>query len=336
MSRTVRVGVLGAGAIAQVVHLPILGRMRGVEVAYLCDTDLRRARTIAERMGIPKVYSDDECVADGDVDALVICTPSDLHEEQCVAALEAGKHVLCEKPLALTDKGVRRILDAAERSEGTVTVAMNQRFRPDVVPLKAFLEGKELGRIMHMSAGWITRESVPSRPSWRTDPERAGGGALMDLGIQILDLAIWLLGDPRPERISASVQRMAGMKVEEFASLFVTFAGGTSLHLEAGWNGRTNRDRQFFKLLGTDGSASMAPFEVHKIMDGNLVDLTPALPPRRENPYTLSYRQELQYFVEVVRGQRSGELPVEQAVLMQVIAGAYQSASTGKEVGLNG
>jgi len=336
MSRTVRLGVLGAGAIAQVVHLPILGRMRGVEVAYLCDTNVGRARTIAERMNISQVYSDDECVADSDVDAVVICTPSDVHEEQCVAALEAGKHVLCEKPLALSEKGVRRILEAAEKSEGTVTVAMNQRFRPDVVPLKAFLEGNELGRIMHMSAGWITRQSVPSRPSWRTDPERAGGGALMDLGIQILDLAIWLLGEPRPERVTASVQHMAGMKVEEFASLFVHFAGGTSLNLESGWNGRTDRDRQYFKLLGTDGSASIAPFEVHKILDGNLVDLTPALPLRRENPYTLSYRQELQYFVEVVRGQRSGELPVEQAVLMRIIAGAYQSAAAGEEVALSG
>ena len=133
MKPALRIGVIGVGAIAQVAQLPMLARLRGAQLVALCDNDGPKARALAERFGVPDVFTDiDEMLEVDELDAVVISTPSHLHEPHVLSALAAGVHVLCERPLALTARGVERILAAATRSDRKVAVANNHRFRSDV------------------------------------------------------------------------------------------------------------------------------------------------------------------------------------------------------------
>jgi predicted dehydrogenase len=308
----VRVAVLGAGAIAQVVHLPILSRMRGVEVAG-------GARPT------------EELLADESIDAVVVCTPSHRHEDNVRDALRAGKYVLCEKPLALTADGVERILteDGAERR---LQVAMNQRFRADARAIRSFVQSGELGDVFYLKAGWLNR-AHPRGRSWRERKSSAGGGAFMDLGIQMLDLALWILDHPPAERITAQMHRAPGSEVEDAAALLLRLEGDRVINLEASWNLLSAKDRQFLHVLGSAGSASLTPLAVYREMSTGLTEVTPQLAPGRENLFTASYRSELQHFVEVVRGDQPPDASAREHVqLLRVVEAAYRSAEERREV----
>lgn len=329
----VRLAVLGAGAIAQVVHLPILSRMRTVQLAAVFDTDRPTARTVAGRFGAESVPRRIEDVwSDASIDGVVVCSPSGVHEEHVREALQAGKYVLCEKPLALSAEGVERLL-AEEGARGKLLVAMNQRFRQDAAALRSFVGSGELGDVFYLKAGWLNRRSPRSqRRTWRERKASSGGGAFMDLGVQMLDLALWILGYPTPERLSAHMHRERGTEVEDAAALMLRLSGDRVINLEVSWNLRAERDRQFLHLLGSSGSGSLSPLAVFKDMESGLANVTPPLPATRENAFTASYRAELQHFVDVVRGERTVPAPSEHVTLMRVVEAAYRSAEEGREV----
>src|ERR671921_160979 len=154
MKPNIRVGVVGAGAIAQLAHLPLLSKMRGAQLVALCDNDRPKARALADRFDVPDVFTDIEDLLEFDeLDAVIVATPNHLHEPHVLAALAAKVDVLCERPLALTSRGVERILTAAQRADRKVMVANNHRFRTDVQALDQFLRGGELGRLMAFRAG---------------------------------------------------------------------------------------------------------------------------------------------------------------------------------------
>lgn len=329
----VRVALLGTGAIAQVVHLPVLAQLPGVRLVGVCDADRAKAQAIASRFGIPRVFRrDDEVFGAGDVDAVVICTPSHLHEPQAIAALEGGKHVLVEKPLALSAEGAARVVAAAERTRRALMVAMNNRYRPDAQALRPFLQGGELGEVFLMKSAWLNHKVRVARPTWRHRREMAGGGAWMDLGVQVLDLCLWLLGHPRVERLMAQVHPGEGMEVEDAALVALRLATGTAVSLAVSWSLVADRDRHYVRLLATRGSGSLAPLAVYKEVEHGVLDVTPQLPPGRENLYTASYRLELQHFADVARGAAPAELPREQIELMRIVALAYRSAEEGREI----
>jgi predicted dehydrogenase len=329
----VRLAVLGAGAIAQVVHLPILSRMRTVQVAAVFDTDRRTARVVAERFGAARVPARiEEVWEDPTIEGVVVCTPSHVHEEHARAALQAGKYVLCEKPLALSSEGVQRVL-AEPGADGRLLVAMNQRFRQDAAALRSFVGSGELGDVFYLRAGWLNRRvGRPRARTWRERKATSGGGAFMDLGVQMLDLALWLLDYPPVQRLSAHMHREAGTEVEDACALMLRLEGDRVINLEVSWNLRAERDRQFLHLLGSSGSGSLAPLAVYKDMESGLANVTPPLPPGRENAFTASYRAELQHFVDVVRGARTVSAPTEQAALMRLVEAAYRSAEEGREL----
>jgi predicted dehydrogenase len=328
----VRIAVLGAGSIAQVVHLPILSRMRGVQVAAVADRDAHTARTIAQRFEIPTVGTSFEEVLTDDIDAVVVCTPSNRHEDQVRAALQAGKYVLCEKPLALTAKGVESLLKE-KGAEERLMVAMNQRFRPDAIALRQFVAGGELGNVYYLRTGWLNRYRPRGR-TWRDRKATAGGGAFMDLGLQMLDLALWTLGFPEPERVTAHMYAGPGSEVEDSAAVVVRLEGDRAINLECTWNLLAQRDRQYLHLLGSGGSGSLAPLAVFKQMPAGLVEVTPQIPAARENLFTASYRNELSQFVDVVRGERTPDPAKEHLVLMRLVEAAYRSATERREIEL--
>ena len=328
-----RVAVLGTGAIAQVVHLPVLSSMAGVKIHAVCDYDKPRAQAIANRFGVPRVpTTDDEVFNDPDVHGVIICTPNHLHESQAIAALEAGKHVLVEKPLALTAEGARRVVETAEKAGRGLMVALNNRYRPDAVALRPFIQGGEMGRLFYVKGGWLNRKIRTLRPTWRHRQATAGGGALMDLGVQVLDLAMWMLDYPRVERIVAHSSPGEGMEVEDSAAIMMAIEDGPTVAVEVTWNYLSQRDRHFFQVLGTHGSAALPPLTVFKEVEQGLLDVSPHVPAGRENIYTASYRAELEVFAAVGRGEAEVPLPWDQIELMKLISVAYQSIEEKREI----
>jgi predicted dehydrogenase len=329
----VRVAVLGVGAIAQVVHLPVLSSIDEIELVAVCDTEREKAKAIAARFGIPNVFATDDEVYRSDlVDAIVICTPSHLHEPQAIAALGAGKHVLVEKPLAFSADASARVIAAAERAGKVLMVAMNNRYRPDAVALKPFVDGGELGDVFLARGAWLNRKVRVVRPTWRHRKATAGGGAMMDLGVQTLDLAMWMLGFPKTTSICTHFHSMDGMEVEDSAAIIVRLANGGAITLTVSWSLVSDRDRHYMRLLGSKGSGAIAPLGVFKEVEHGLLDVTPVLPGGRENVYNTSYRNQLSQFAAACLGQVELGLPRDQVELMRLVGCAYQSAQECREI----
>lgn len=329
--RPVRLAVLGTGAIAQVVHLPMLAKMADAELVGVVDLDEAKAATLAARFDAPRVYrSADDVWNDDGVDGVVICTPNHLHEEQVLQALDAAKYVFCEKPLALTAAGAGRIL--GHPASGRLMVGMNQRFRPDAEALRAAVGAGQLGQVQYVKAGWLNRRLGRSGPGWRHRRELSGGGALMDLGLQLLDLALWILRYPKPVRLVAHLRGAPGAEVEDTAILLLELDGGTLINLEVTWSLVSDRERQYIEVIGTEGSASFAPLRIFQETEDGVRDAAPVSPPPEENPFTASYRAELIHFVRAVREARPLPSLDDQATLMTLLDAAYRSAHHSAEI----
>lgn len=331
-----RLAVVGVGAIAQVVHLPILSRMPRCRIVAVCDVNTHKTRTIAERFEIQRGYAAIEELLEGEpeLDAVVICTPNHLHAELAERALRAGKHVICERPLATRVEDVRRVLDAARAADRQVLVALNHRFRPDATALRHFVESGDLGEIFYVRAAWLNRRVRQPTRGWRRERALSGGGVLMDLGIQAIDLALWTLSYPAPERVTCHLRSSTGEEAEDSAVVLLRTATGVTLNVEVTWELIAERDRHNLYVLGTRGSGSLAPFAVHREADTGILDVTPPLPQGKENVYTASYRAELAYFLAVLRGERTADLPVNQEVLMRIVEACYRSAAESRDISL--
>ena len=333
MNDPIRVGVIGAGAIAQVAHLPALRRMAGVEVVAICDNDIAKARALAGRFEVRDSYDDIEDVLRyASVDAAVICTPNHLHEIHAMAALAAGAHVLCERPLALTLQGVERLLQASEKHSKRVMVGMNHRFRSDVQAARGFLAGGDIGPLQAVRGGWYTFQPPRQLAGWRVRRQEAGGGAFLDLGLQLLDLGLWLAGWPAAQRVSAHMTRQRGDGVEDMATALVVCENGVSLAIDVSWRHMGEAERFWFDMVGPHGSASIQPLRIFKDVHGNVVDVTPTGASGRETPFAQSYRAEWTYFAAVIKGDVNAPPPRDQLALHRVLEAIYRSADEGRDV----
>lgn len=334
-SPEIRVGVIGTGAISQIVHVPIFAEREDVELLAVSDVDEHKAEALARRFGAPLVLDDDELIGHPDLDAVVICTPNHLHEKMAIAALEAGKHVFVERPLSITSAGCARVIDAAERAGRVLITGMPHRFRPGVVALRSFIAGAELGDVYAVRGSWMTRPIPSYRPSWRQDPDAAGGGALIDLGVPALDLCLWLIDFPAMKRVSC-VTTPADAPVEDAATLMAETVDGVALTLEVSNRLFAGEDRYYARVMGTEGSGSLPPLEVFKQLGGRPLEVTPRQPRPRggENPYMNAYRRQLDDFVQTVTGRREPEPQDSQVQLMALVEAAYRAADSGREVEL--
>ena len=328
----VRIGVIGAGAIAQLAHLPVLSKMRGAELVALCDNDGAKARALADRFGVPDVFTDIEDLLEFDeMDAVVIATPNHLHEPHVLSALAAKVDVLCERPLALSSKGVERIIAAANRADRKVAVANNHRFRNDVQALDGFLRGGELGRLYGVRAGWYQPRATVE--GWRVRRNEAGGGVLVDHGLMLLDLAAWLLDFPEVERVSAHMDRGRGANaVDEAMLVTLGCAGGISVCLDLNRAYVGESDRWWFEVLGARGSARLAPLRVVKELNGRPADVSPTGAATRDSAFVQSYRAELAHFLSVLREESPYEPPTDQVRVHRVLEMIYKAAEDAREV----
>lgn len=334
-ARPVRIGIVGTGAVAQLVHLPICTERTDVEVVALADADTDKAGALAERFSVPRVEATEALLSDPELDAVILCTPNHLHEAEAVVALERGRHVLVERPLALTPEGCRRVLDTAKEQGRIAMVGMSHRFRPDVAALRGFVHGGELGSVFAGRATWMNRYVPLGRTTWRQKPSEAGGGALMDLGVQCLDLLLWVLGFPEIRRVDALASK-GKLDVEDAATLLMETDTGAALTIDVSWRFFARQDRHYLRVLGSEGSGHLPPLEIYKLLGGRPMDVTPEQnpPPGSRNRYMSAHRRQLDYFFRSVRGFASIDPPVEQIRIMELIQAAYESIRTGREVRL--
>jgi predicted dehydrogenase len=329
--------VVGAGAVLQVAHLPILKKLRTVEVAALCDTDVPKARALASRYGVPSVYDDiEDLLRNEQLQALLICTPNHLHEPHVLAALSAGLHVLVEKPVALSSQSAQRIIRAADRSSHVVMVGMTHRYRPDTQAVRSFVQGGELGELDSIRAGW--HMARPNRPplGWRQRREESGGGAMLDLGLTMLDLCFWMAGNPVPTRVSASLSfsGKTDRGVEQSGSALVHCENGPSIFVDVTW--RHIGEGEFFGagVRGSKGSASLNPLRVWKEMHGTVHDVSPTGSGNRENLFIAAFRAQWAHFLAAIRGEAPVPQLDEQVTVLKVVEAIYRSAADGRDVAL--
>lgn len=332
----VRIAVVGTGAISQVVHVPIFSERTDVDLVALADADPHKAEMLAQRYGVPRVEHWEAIVDDDELEAVVLTTPNNLHEEMCVRALESGKHVLVERPIAATSAGAARIVEVAKRTGKLLVVGMPHRFRPEVSALRSFVAGGELGDLYSVRGSWMVRPAPVVRPGWRQRRDTAGGGALVDLGIPALDLCLWVAGFPKIRRISC-VLTPGEYEVEDAASLMAETEDGMALTLEVSNRLFASEDRYYARVLGTEGSAAIPPLRVFRQLGGRPLEVTPRQPTPRggENPYMNAYRRLLDEFVRAMQGRVDIPVPEEQVDVLRLVEAAYEAASQGREVRLS-
>jgi predicted dehydrogenase len=334
MTDDVRIGLVGAGAIAQLAHLPVLSKIKGARLVAIADNDQVKARALAERMDVPNVFTDLEELLDLDqVDAVVLATPNHLHEPHVLRALKSKVDVLCERPLSLTSRGVERILAAAKQSGRKVVVGNNHRFRSDVQQLYRFLQGGELGRLVGVRSGQYQVSSAIT--GWRRRPAEAGGGAFFEHGYPLLDLALWLTDFPAPQRVSAHMDRSRGSgSVEDAMLVHLECAGGISFSFDVSWSYVGQEERWWFEVLSTRGSARLAPLRVVKDLNGRPTDVSPTGAAARESAFLQSYRAELTHFVALVNETTPYEAPDDQLTVLKTVEAIYKSAEEEREIRL--
>jgi len=334
--KTLRIGLVGVGAAAQINHIPALKRLEGVEITALCDRDPEKAARVAQKFGIPRAHQRfDDLLADEEIDAVDLCTPNYLHSPMATAALEAGKHVLCERPLARSADEAAAMIKAARKAERVLMCAVQHRFRPDAMLLKKFVEKGDLGEIFFAKAGWLRQRTEWDSDEWRRQKRESGGGVVLDLGFQMLDLSLWLMGSPKVESVTASLHRQRKGEVEDSATAFLRLESGATLTLELTWGLLMEKDFAYVNLFGSGGAALLNPLRIHKGMHGTLVNVTPTMETSRHQ-YKHSIDAQLAHFAEVLRkGVKPTGTAEEILPVMELMDAIYRSADQGEEVRLD-
>lgn len=332
--RKLKIAVIGATSIAQIVHLPMLARMKNVELAALCDADAALAQQIARHFHIPQVYSRlEDLLQKETLDAIDICSPLEFRSAAAILALQHGLHVLIEKPFAASRAEAEQMIRTAHDQHRKIMVLMSLRFRPDAIILKSMLSSKQLGDIFYVKAGWLRRNEKWFQTESLLAPE---GGLLMTWGLQLIDLGLWLLDNPPVHRLKAlHFNRIFGARLFDSSLVVMHLADGRVFTIELGWNVRTGKDFIFLNLMGDQGAARLNPLTILKNQGDQLVDITPVMKMIKRKPYLKSYENQLAHFVFCILNnqpfQASGEEILTRWPLLDAIS---MSAQTGREVEL--
>jgi predicted dehydrogenase len=343
-NQKIGVGVIGLGI--GKLHVQGYSQSPNAEIVAVCDLIEDRARKVADQYGVATICTDyKKLLAMRSIDAVSVCVPNHLHAEMTIAAFEAGKHVICEKPLAMNPKEGEAMVAASKKAGKLFMTAFNNRFRGDTQLLKKFIQDGELGDIYFAKTGWIRRKGIPGFGSWFTTKSKSGGGPLIDIGVHVLDLTLWLMGNPKAVSVTGSTYAMFGPKgegqgtwgtaeagggfdVEDLAAAFIKLENGATLLLEASWASHIKGDMIYTNLMGTKGGAELDPLRIYKDMEGAPVDITPACPDQGGG-----HLMEVKHFADcIANGTKlisTGEHGLE---IIRILDATYRSAKTGKEV----
>ena len=329
-----KIGVIGLGGIAQLVHLPYLGKLENVTVTAVAEINKSRLNTIADRFNIKERYKDHtELLEKSDVEAVIIATPTSSHKDVSIDALKAGKNVLVEKPLARTYQEAKQIVEAAKKYNKKIMVGMNLRYRPDAMILKSLVNSGEIGEPFYIKCGWLRKQS--SGEKWFTKKEESGGGVIIDLSILLLDLSLWLLDFPVVESVSTKSYYHNTKTVEDTSISFLKCKGSSLINIESSWSLLLEKDSFYFNIYGTKGSASLNPFHVYKKIDDQIIDLTPSQSENALSVFRKSYLNELKSFIGAVNGLNPVYSSADDSLSrMKIVEAMYKSAAQNKEIKL--
>lgn len=357
MSRTIKVGIIGCGGIANGKHMPSLKKLHQVQMTAFCDIVRDRAEKAAADFGIEgaAVHTDyKELLKDPSIEVVHICTPNSSHAEITIAALEAGKHVMCEKPMAKTEEEAKRMQEAAERTGKKLSIGYQNRFRADSQFLKQAVDSGELGEIYFAKAHAIRRRAVPT---WGVflDEEAQGGGPLIDIGTHALDLALWMMNNYKPKAVLGRTYHKLSQRenaanawgpwdpkkftVEDSAFGMITMENGASIVLESSWAlNSLEVDEAKVTLCGTEGGADMKDgLRINGESNGRLfvkkVDMEAGGVDFYDGNTESAADLEARLWIEAVLNDTEPLVkPVEAYVVSQILEAIYESSRTGKAV----
>jgi predicted dehydrogenase len=352
---TIKVGIIGCGGIANGKHMPSLKTLAGVEQVAFCDIDATKAEKAAQEYGVQgaTVYTSYmDLLNAGGVDVIHVCTPNISHDAIAIAALQAGNHVMCEKPMAKTSAGARLMRDVARESGKKLTIGYQSRHRPDSQYLKQLIEDGELGEVYFAKAHAIRRRAVPT---WGVflDEEAQGGGPLIDIGTHALDLTLWLMNNYNVKSVKGSVYRKLAERensanawgpwdpkqytVEDSAFGFIELANGATIFLESSWALNTRETGEAIcTLYGTDAGADMrGGLHVNGEKNSRLYDLKVDLGGGGVAFYDGATAKaehiEAQKWIDAIRNDTEPVVTPDQAlVVSEILEAIYESSKTGQ------
>jgi predicted dehydrogenase len=352
-----RAAVVGLGWAGQ-QHMKAYAELPGVELVAISGKEQALGASLCEKFGVPLFVDDwSKLLELGNLDLVSIALPTALHAPVAVAALEAGIHVLTEKPMARTADEATRMVQAARASGRVLDVAFNHRRRGDIEALRGLIADGTIGTPYHARASWMRRQGIPKLGSWFTNKEMAGGGALLDIGVHVLDYALYALGEPEVASVSAVTYAALGprglggsdrdtalagsseFEVEDMAAAFVRFTNGGALALETSWAAfRDPVDLMDITVMATDGGAELsivgateleaAEIRVFRDVDGKPADYSiPTVPGRGHSKVVDDFIAAVSEPSEWDKHDGARAL-----VRAQIIDACYTSAAEGREV----
>ncbi|WP_042458905.1 Gfo/Idh/MocA family protein [Neobacillus dielmonensis] len=349
--RKLKIGVIGGGSISD-LHLDSYSINEQAEIIAICDLNSERSKQKAERYGAQYTYSSyKELLANPEVEAVSICTWNHTHAEISMAALQAGKHVLVEKPLCTTVKDALQVEQIVKETGKLLQVGFVRRYGSNTNILKQFIDHDELGEIYYAKASCLRRLGNPG--GWFSDKERSGGGPLIDLGVHVIDLCWYLMGRPKVKSVSgntynklgnrANVQNLSYYKaadfdasnntVEDLAIALIRFENGASLMVDVSFTLHAKQDEMSVKLYGDKGGAEIEPelLIVSEKYD-TVVNLTPQVDMLTFD-FVKGFQAEIDHFVDCCLTGKETISPVEDGVeIMKILCGIYESSQKGMEI----
>lgn len=350
MAKKLKIGLIGTGGIAGAHIRGYQSIPDDCEIVWATDLREEALQKAQDDHGIKNVSTDyKEMLADKEVDAVSVCTPNKYHMQPTIDALKAGKHVLCEKPLAMNADEARKMCAAARESGKILQVALQMRFTGAGRFLKDFIDNGHMGDVYYARAQALRRRGVPA---WGVfiDKEKQGGGPLIDIGVHILDFTLFLMGYPKPVSASGKTWDILGKNpdlvnpwgeydrdkftVEDMAVGFIRFDNGAVVTLESSFMANNEREEFKTQLFGTKAGVDVEPYAgsngitIYTEQDRQLFDLKPKNVPNVESSHTA----EVQAFVKAIQNGDPSPVPGEQGLILNAIFDAlYKSTETGKE-----
>ncbi len=364
MEKKLRVGIIGCGGIANGKHMPAVAKIKEAEMVAFCDIVVEKAQAAAEKFGIEgaKVYEDyKELLKDESIDVVHVCTPNRSHSFITIDSLEAGKHVMCEKPMAKTYAEAKAMCEAAKRTGKKLTIGYQQRWRDDSIYLKEACDNGDLGEIYYAKAIALRRRAVPTWGVFLNEYEQ-GGGPLIDIGTHALDLTLYMMNNYKPKMVVGTTFKKLGQQkraanswgdwdpekftVEDSAFGFIVMENGATITLESAWALNIADPREAICTLCGDkaGADYYGPDEslrFNYVKYGRQVIETPSFDAggvafyegdRHPDPKDVECRV---WYNAIINDTEVATKPEQALVVTQILEAIYESAKTGEPVYLN-
>jgi predicted dehydrogenase len=348
----VRFGFIGAGAIAYHAAEAVLSHPRASLVA-IQDLHVERLKTLQKKHSLEFAHKTvEELLANKSVDAVYIAVPNKFHIPLAIHALEAGKHVILEKPFAMNAAEAERAIAVAKKAGLVLNVGMNQRFTADSQKIKRLVEDGVLGEIYHAKAYWMRRAGIPKLGTWFGSREIAGGGSLYDIGVHMLDLCLYTMDNFEPVSVVGATYTKFGNRgmgeggwglsdrsevpfnVDDFSSAFIRFANGATVTLDTAWAcHQAQGNRENVEIFGTEAGATLRPARLFRGGGGHPVAYEVADEVRAA--LKMPHQERFHNFINHLRGEEELCVSTHQALIVQkILDGIAESNRTGKEVRL--